>query len=147
MLHDVYHFLFERLSISYFLFYQKNRFERLNSLGHHPGDPSDTYVGSSAATTVVRKTYHPLTSAGKFFQRLSNTSDGASRPTCIEQNHKILANEHALEQQNRASIKKILAKHDATPFRNHATKQPILITSSDVESVAMKQFHLGSTLS
>jgi hypothetical protein len=125
-------------------FYQKNRLERINSFGAHPGDESDKYVGSSAATTVVRKTTHPTTPTGKNAQRSSNSSEGPSRSTPIEQNHKVLTNKHALEQfQHQASMKQTSPKNSPQPFQNSYTGQQIL-TSGDIEAMTMKQFRIGS---
>jgi hypothetical protein len=139
--------------IQYFcfsFFYQKNRFERLNSLGHHLGEESDKYVGSSAATTVVRKGTHAtitstLTGKGKTLHRTSNSSDIMSRSNPIEQNHKVLTNKHALEQhQHRASMKQPSTKTSPDPFHNTYSGQQILLTSGDIEAMTMKQFRIGS---
>ncbi|CAF4866175.1 unnamed protein product [Rotaria magnacalcarata] len=128
--------------------YLKTRFERLNSLGHHPGDQSDTYVGSSAATTVVRKTLHPLTSTEKILQRLSSSSDAICRSSPTQPDHKILTNKHALEQhQHRASMRQSSAKTKLNSSENHDIGQQILLTSGDVEVLAMKQFRVGSIAS
>jgi hypothetical protein len=117
--------------------------ERLNSFGHHPGDESDQYIGSSAATTVVRKATHPTTE--KTPQRSSNSSDGTSRATPTEQNHKVLTNTHALEQfQHRASMKQSTGRNNPNPFQNNYTGQQILLTSGDIEAMTMKQFRIGS---
>ncbi len=128
-----------------FFFYQRNRFERLNSLSHHPGDESDKYVGSSAATTVVRKGTHPTTSgsAGRTSQNTSNSSDVISRSNPIEQNHKVVPNKYALEQ-HRASMKLATTKNAPDPFHNSYSGQQILLTSGDIEAMTMKQFRIGS---
>ncbi|CAF0914245.1 unnamed protein product [Rotaria sordida] len=126
-------------------FKQKNRFELLNTLGNHPGDQSDKYLGSSAATTVVRKTIHPLTSTGKLLQHVSNSSDGVYRPNPIEQNHKNLTNKHTLEQhQQRPLMRPSVTKNNSNFPQNHDRGQQILLTSSDIEAMAMKQFRVGS---
>ncbi|CAF1052001.1 unnamed protein product [Rotaria sordida] len=126
-------------------FKQKNRFELLNTLGNHPGDQSDKYLGSSAATTVVRKTIHPLTSTGKLLQHVSNSSDGVYRPNPIEQNHKNLTNKHTLEQhQQRPLMRPSVTKNNSNVPQNHDRGQQILLTSSDIEAMAMKQFRVGS---
>ncbi|CAF3806949.1 unnamed protein product [Rotaria sordida] len=125
--------------------YLKNRFELLNTLGNHPGDQSDKYLGSSAATTVVRKTIHPLTSTGKLLQHVSNSSDGVYRPNPIEQNHKNLTNKHTLEQhQQRPLMRPSVTKNNSNVPQNHDRGQQILLTSSDIEAMAMKQFRVGS---
>lgn len=129
-------------SIFHFSFYQKNRFERLNSLGHHPGEEPDNYVGSSIATTVVRKGTHPTTKSSK---RESNSSDGNNRSNPPEQNHKVLTNKHALERsQHRASMRQAPVKNYPDPFQNSYSGQQILLTSGDIEAMTMKQFRIGS---
>jgi hypothetical protein len=134
----------KKLNIS-FSFYQKTRLDHLNSLGHHPGDELDKCVGSSAATTVVRKTIHPIIPMGKPLQRSSNSSEGTSRSNPIEQNHKVLANRHALEQlQHRASMRQSASKTEQNPFHNTYTGQQLLLTSGDIEAMTLKQFRMGS---
>ena len=116
----------------------------MNSFGA-PGDEPDKYVGSSAATTVVRKTTHPTTPTGKNAQRSSNSSEGPSRSAPVEQNHKVLTNRHALEQfQHRASMKQSSQKSNPQSFQNNYTGQQLLLTSGDIESMTMKQFRIGS---
>ncbi|CAF2564401.1 unnamed protein product [Rotaria sp. Silwood2] len=125
--------------------YLKNRFERLNALGIYPGDQSDKYVGSSAATTVVRKTAHSLTSTGKLLQRVLTSSDGICRPNPIEQNHKNLTNKHAFEKhQHRASMRQSTTTKNSNDSQNHDIGQQILLTSGDIEAMTMKQFRVGS---
>jgi hypothetical protein len=124
-----------------FFFYQKNRLERINSIGHNPGDESDNFLGSSAATTVVRKTA-PM---GKHLPRLSNAFDGALQSNPIEQNHKTVTNNDTLEQlQHRASMRQSSAKPNSNPFQSNYTGQQILLTSGDIESMTMKQFRISS---
>ena len=112
----------------------------MNSLGHHPGDESDNYVGTSAATTVVRKTVHPFS---KSPPHTPNLRDGKSRP---EQNHKILPiKPNLLDQQvYQASMKQPTNKLPHDPFQNTYSGQQILLTSGDIEAMTMKQFRIGS---
>ncbi|CAF1415487.1 unnamed protein product [Adineta steineri] len=119
--------------------YLKARLERLNSVGHG-GSESDEYAGS-AATTVVRKTLPPR----KSLQRLSSASDKESRSNSVEQNHKILTNKHALEQQqHRASMRQSIANPNSNPFQTNYTGQQVLLTSGDIEAMTMKQFRIGT---
>ncbi len=130
-----------------FFFYQKNRFERLNSFTNHPGNESDNYVGSSAATTVVRKTVHSTSTTGKSPPRTPNSFEGLTRTTNSpsEQNHKVLTNKHALEQhQHRASTRQTTTKNQQEPFQNAYSGQQILLTSGDIEAMTLKQFRIGS---
>ncbi|CAF3600590.1 unnamed protein product [Rotaria sp. Silwood1] len=126
--------------------YLKNRFELLNTLGNHPGDQSDKYVGSSAATTVVRKTAHPLTSTEKLHQRVSTSSDGICRSNPVEQNHKNLTNQHALEKHPHPAImKRSIIKKNSDASQNHDGGQQTLLISGDIEAMAIKQFRTGSS--
>jgi hypothetical protein len=140
-------FFIEKNSIFLFLFYQKKRFDHLNSISHHPGDESDKYVGTSAATTVVRKTTHPppppSSSTVKTVQR---SSDVISRSIPLEQNHKVLTNKHALEQhQHRASMRQSSSsKNHPDSFHSNYSGQQLLLTSGDIEAMTMKQFRIGS---
>lgn len=115
----------------------------MNSLGHYPGDESDNYVGSSAATTVVRKTIHPSTLSGKSPPHTPKLSDGKSLP---DQNHKIpMLKPNLLDQQvYQASMKQPTSKLPHDPFQNTYSGQQILLTSGDIEAMTMKQFRIGS---
>jgi hypothetical protein len=109
----------------------------LNSFTHHPGNESDNYVGSSAATTVVRKTVH---STGKSPPTTPNSFEGIT-----QSNHKVLTNTHALEQhQYRASMRQTTTKNQQEPFQNSYSGQQILLTSGDIEAMTLKQFRIGS---
>jgi hypothetical protein len=131
--------------VLFFFFYQKSRFERLNSFTHHPGNESDNYVGSSAATTVVRKTVHSTSSTGKSPPTTPNSFEGITRSNLLESNHKVLTNTHALEQhQYRASMRQTTTKNQQESFLNSYSGQQILLTSGDIEAMTLKQFRIGS---
>ena len=135
------------LFFCFLFFYQKTRFERLNSLTHHTGNESDRNVGSSAATTVVRKTVHSMSTTGRTPPHTPNSNPP---PPCLrpplEQNHnKLLNNSQALEQQQyRASMRQTTSKIQQEPFQNSYSGQQILLTSGDIEAMTLKQFRIGS---
>jgi len=109
--------------------------EHLSTFGLHPGDESDKYVGSSAATTVVRKTINP-----KIEHRSSNSSDGTFTRHSFEHNHQILTNKHTIEPLT-SSIRQTSL---VNPFNTNYSGQQILLTSGDIEAMTMKQFRMGS---
>ncbi len=123
------------LIIKDFYFSQRNRLEHLSTFGLHPGDESDKYVGSSAATTVVRKTINP-----KIEHRSSNSSDGTFTRHSFEHNHQILTNKHIIEPPT-SSIRQTSL---VNPFNTNYSGQQILLTSGDIEAMTMKQFRMGS---
>jgi hypothetical protein len=129
----------------FFFFYQKTRFERLNSLTHHSGNESDRNVGSSAATTVVRKTVH---TTGKTPPHTPNANlpPPSLRPPPEQNHNKFLNNAHAFEQQQyRTSMRQTNPKtHQQEPFQNSYSGQQILLTSGDIEAMTLKQFRIGS---
>jgi len=124
-------------------FYQKTRLERANSTGHYPGDETDNYVGSSAATTVVRKTAQPNRPSASGTPKSFDDSQHSNLLT--EQNHKVFTNKHTLDQQHhRASMRQTASKTSSDPFQTSYSGQQILLTSGDIEAMTMKQFRIGS---
>lgn len=98
--------------------------ERLSTFGHYSADESDDYVGSSAATTVVRK---------KTDRRSSNTSISKHFPD----NDQILTNKHIHQRQRINPLNYI-------NLNQTYTGQQVLLTSGDIEAMTMRQFRMGS---
>ncbi len=113
--------------------------ERLSTFGHFPGDESDTYVGSSAATTVVRKPTN-----AKNDPRTSMSSDGTLTRHLSERNHQILANRHAIEPQTTVHHTSFINPFNYTNLNNSYSGQQLLLTSGDIEAMTMRQFRMGS---
>jgi hypothetical protein len=111
--------------------------ERLSTFGHRPGDEPGKYVNASAATTVVRKTI-----CSKPEGRSSVSSDVTLRKPSFDQNHQVLTNKHAIEQNQRKTSSR---QSIVNPF-NHSnySGQQLLLTSGDIEAMTMKQFRMGS---
>ncbi len=110
--------------------------ERLSTFGHYPGDESDKYVGSSAATTVVRKTTNT-----KIDPRTSISSDGT---LTREHNHQILANRHAIEPRTSIRQTSLVNPLNSMNFNSSYSGQQLLLTSGDIEAMTMRQFRMGS---
>ncbi|CAF1297730.1 unnamed protein product [Rotaria magnacalcarata] len=124
--------------------YMRNHLEHSSTSGHLSANELDKYVGSSSATTVVRKIANSKNERG-----LSNSSDGIlSRPS--EQNHQIMLNEHADElYQPKISMKRttIINPFNYGRFNNNNNSfnaQQILLTSGDIEAMTMRQFRMSS---
>ena len=109
--------------------------ERLSTFGHHSGDESDDYVGSSAATTVVRKT----TGNNKGDRRTSNASLGTFPRQSMENDHKYL-------HQRQRSVRQpsLINPLNFINFNTTYTGQQLLLTSGDIEAMTMRQFRMGS---
>ncbi|CAF3201404.1 unnamed protein product, partial [Rotaria sp. Silwood2] len=135
----------------------RNRLERLSICGYHSTKESDKYVGSSAATTVLRKTTNPKTE-----HRSSNSSDETLRRNSFEQNPSILKNQHFIEHyQPKISMRQtsIVNPFSFGRFNNNSNNnnnnnnnnsynnyngQQLLLTSGDIEAMTMRQFRMGS---
>jgi hypothetical protein len=116
----------------YFFFVsQRNRLERLSIFGNHHSDECEKYPGSSAATTVVRKTTN-----SKNEHRSSISSTGTITRHSYGYNNQILTNKHAIEPRSSSII---------NPFNStNYSGQQLLLTSGDIEAMTMKQFRMGS---
>jgi hypothetical protein len=114
--------------------------ERLSAFGHRPGDEAGSkFVGSSAATTVVRKT---ISSKG---EPRSSISSDATRTHSFEQNHQVLTNKHAEQNQRKTSLRQSITNpFSNSNYNNSYTGQQLLLTSGDIEAMTMKQFRMGS---
>ncbi|CAF0888771.1 unnamed protein product [Rotaria sordida] len=122
--------------------YIRNRLEHLSTSGYNSINELDTYVGSSSATTVLRKLTNPRSES-----RLSGSSDGTVRTNSFEQNHSVLTNQHFIEQyQPKVSVKHISIANPFNygHFNNHYNGQQLLLTSGDIEAMTMKQFRMSS---
>ncbi len=115
--------------------------ERLSTFGHHLGDESDKYLGSSAATTVVRKTINP-----KPEQRRSSSSSTGTTRHSLEHSNQILTNKHSIESQPSSihQTSTILNPFNSMHYNNSYGGQQLLLTSGDIEAMTMRQFRMGS---
>lgn len=121
--------------------------EGLSASGHHSADESDKYVGSSSATTVIRKA-----TIRKGQRGVSNSSDGATNKTQLDQNQQVLLNEHTNETNEQ--IMSIKQSSIVNPLNygclnthtnnNSFNVQQILSTSDDTEAMTMRQFRMSS---
>jgi len=110
--------------------------ERLSIFGNHFNDECDKYLGSSAATTVVRKTTN-----SKNDHRSSTSSVGTITKHPFEYNNQILTNRYAVESKSSSNRPSSLIN----PFiSTNYTGQQLLLTSGDIEAMTMKQFRMGS---
>jgi len=110
--------------------------ERLSIFGNHHTDECDKYPGSSAATTVVRKTIN-----SKNEHRSSISSTGTITRHSYEYNNQILTNKHAIEPRSSS----IRPSSLINPFNTtNYSGQQLLLTSGDIEGMTMKQFRMGS---
>ena len=107
--------------------------ERLSTFGHYSGDDSENYVGSSAATTVVRKT----AGNSKGDRRTSNSSLGTFPRQSIENDHKHL-HQRSVRQPS------LINPLSYMNFNSSYTGQQVLLTSGDIEAMTMRQFRMGS---
>ena len=104
--------------------------ERLSTFGHYSNDESDNYVGSSAATTVVRKTVN-----NKSDRRSSCSSIGVS-----SKHDQILTNKHIHQRRQPTLINPL----NYINLNQTYTGQQVLLTSGDIEAMTMRQFRMGS---